>query len=419
MINRLNLNEPTGQTTGNNQPTASPMTHQSVTQSQSFSGSSRSSAGVHQLHPISENSSKSTEVTPPVRTLSTPARIIRSSSGGSEQINRFRPIRTDSPGYAPVATHRPPPSSSSVSRDSPHSPSPTAQLSRNSSISASSSIGLDTSFPPLPAQVLEQTDEPEVTQTQPDDIKATYQKIRNASRDLENQSETPIELVPEPPVLNLPDTFFQPKIICQLKLNDDARSESEQEGSSSSCDGPGGHGSRHSDIQEMIKKQEKAIIDFTSDREELIKESRQNELFGDEIIKIIRLKCPSILGRLQPFVEDIQSSYKLKEQLNGRMVRAEAAFKEAEHSQDTKVREACEQKVKALRAQQQEAERLNNHCKEREHIVTESLRAHLDEENFLKFQHYIKQKRTLLEEQYETEERIKGAELILKQLKET
>jgi exonuclease I len=48
------------------------------------------------------------------------------------------------------------------------------------------------------------------------------------------------------------------------------------------------------------------------------------------------------------------------------MVRAEAAFKEAEHSQDTKVREACEQKVKALRAQQQEAERLNNHCKERE-----------------------------------------------------
>jgi hypothetical protein len=298
MINRLNLNEPTGQTTGNNQPTASPMTHQSVTQSQSFSGSSRSSAGVHQLHPISENSSKSTEVTPPVRTLSTPARIIRSSSGGSEQINRFRPIRTDSPGYAPVATHRPPPSSSSVSRDSPHSPSPTAQLSRNSSISASSSIGLDTSFPPLPAQVLEQTDEPEVTQTQPDDIKATYQKIRNASRDLENQSETPIELVPEPPVLNLPDTFFQPKIICQLKLNDDARSESEQEGSSSSCDGPGGHGSRHSDIQEMIKKQEKAIIDFTSDREELIKESRQNELFGDEIIKIIRLKCPSILGIL-------------------------------------------------------------------------------------------------------------------------
>ena len=76
------------------------------------------------------------------------------------------------------------------------------------------------------------------------------------------------------------------------------KSESEQEGSSSSCDGPGGHGSRHSDIQEMIKKQEKAIIDFTSDREELIKESRQNELFGDEIIKIIRLKCPSILGIL-------------------------------------------------------------------------------------------------------------------------
>ena len=46
----------------------------------------------------------------------------------------------------------------------------------------------------------------------------------------------------------------------------------------------------------MIKKQEAAIINFTSDREDLIKESRQNELFGEDIIKIIRLKCPSILG---------------------------------------------------------------------------------------------------------------------------
>ena len=129
----------------------------------------------------------------------------------------------------------------SEKRHSPHSPSPTAQLSRNSSISASSSIGLDTSFPPLPEQVLSQSsiesisakESPTQTPTQvtqeatlspqPDDIKATYQKIRNASRDLETQPESPIELVPEPPILNLPDTFFQPKIICQLKLNDDAR----------------------------------------------------------------------------------------------------------------------------------------------------------------------------------------------------
>ena len=65
-------------------------------------------------------------------------------------------------------------------------------------------------------------------------------------------------------------------------------------------------------------------------------------------------------------MEDIQSNYKLKEKLNGRKVRAEAALKEAQQLEDEKAKEVCEQKIKALRAQQAEAERLNNHCKERE-----------------------------------------------------
>ena len=46
----------------------------------------------------------------------------------------------------------------------------------------------------------------------------------------------------------------------------------------------------------MIKTHEEAVINFTADREELIRESRQNEAYGEEIMTIIKSKCPSILG---------------------------------------------------------------------------------------------------------------------------
>lgn len=53
-------------------------------------------------------------------------------------------------------------------------------------------------------------------------------------------------------------------------------------------------------------------------------------------------------------------------QLTGRITRAEAARAEAEQLDCVKTREVCEQKIKALRAQQLEADRLNSHCQERE-----------------------------------------------------
>ena len=52
-------------------------------------------------------------------------------------------------------------------------------------------------------------------------------------------------------------------------------------------------------------------------------------------------------------------------------------------------------------------------------IVTDCLRQHLARDDFLKFEKYIHHKREILKEQYMIEERIKGAELILKQLKES
>ena len=73
-----------------------------------------------------------------------------------------------------------------------------------------------------------------------------------------------------------------------------------------------------------------------------------------------------ISGKLQPFVEDIQSNYKLTVQLNGRITRAEAARAEAEQLDCAKTKEVCEQKIKALKAQQLEADRLNSHCQDRE-----------------------------------------------------
>ena len=82
------------------------------------------------------------------------------------------------------------------------------------------------------------------------------------------------------------------------------------------------------------------------------------------------------LGKLQPFVEDIQSNYKLTVQLTGRITRAEAARAEAKQL-GVKTREVCEQKIKALRAQQLEADRLNSHCQEREVSVEKKNTANL------------------------------------------
>ena len=90
--------------------------------------------------------------------------------------------------------------------------------------------------------------------------------------------------------------FWKKKYWIQI-LHNDFKSESEQE-SSSSHEGASGRTaeSRLSDKQNMIKTHEEAVINFTADREELIRESRQNEAYGEEIMTIIKSKCPSILG---------------------------------------------------------------------------------------------------------------------------
>jgi len=227
-------------------------------------------------------------------------------------------------------------------------------------------------------------------------------------------NEPEIELIPEPATDKLPDAYFQPNFIADLRLNMRDDNPSDGQDSSSSADGV----NSLSDKQQMIATHEEAVIAFTTDREELIKESRQNELYGEQIIQIIKSKCPSILGKLQPFVEDIQSNYKLTVQLTGRITRAEAARAEAKQL-GVKTREVCEQKIKALRAQQLEADRLNSHCQERESRVLDCLKQHLSRDEFITFERYISLKRSILKEQYMIEERIKGAELLLRQLKET
>ena len=52
-------------------------------------------------------------------------------------------------------------------------------------------------------------------------------------------------------------------------------------------------------------------------------------------------------------------------------------------------------------------------------IVLECLKQHLSRDEFITFERYISLKRSILKEQYMIEERIKGAELLLRQLKES
>lgn len=122
-------------------------------------------------------------------------------------------------------------------------------LSRKESMnSSSSSVGYDANFPPPPSSAYEeeQVQDDEEEEEVPDDIKITMQKIRHSSRDPtpptraspppastippSHQSPPPqqqptqvsepeIELIPEPATDKLPDAYFQPNFIADLRLN--------------------------------------------------------------------------------------------------------------------------------------------------------------------------------------------------------
>ena len=115
-----------------------------------------------------------------------------------------------------------------------------SNLSRKESMnsSTSSSVGYDANFPPPPSSAYdEQLQRPsggvekrEETQEEvPDDIKITMQKIRHSSRDPlqsppqsaaePSKPEPEIELIPEPATDKLPDAYFQPNFIADLRLN--------------------------------------------------------------------------------------------------------------------------------------------------------------------------------------------------------
>lgn len=131
----------------------------------------------------------------------------------------------------------------------PRETSVEVSLSRKESMnSSSSSVGYDANFPPPPSSayeeehVLDDEEEEEV----PDDIKITMQKIRQSSRDPtppkraspppqttsssrhtpppnhhppSQMNEPEIELIPEPATDKLPDAYFQPNFIADLRLN--------------------------------------------------------------------------------------------------------------------------------------------------------------------------------------------------------
>ena len=63
-------------------------------------------------------------------------------------------------------------------------------------------------------------------------------------------------------------------------------------------------------------------------KEEVILGYRDNESFGESVNAIIKDKCPrNIVSKYMLFVEDIESNFKLRSKLAGRLMRAEASLK--------------------------------------------------------------------------------------------
>jgi len=235
----------------------------------------------------------------------------------------------------------------------------------------------------------------------PSEISGIFDKIKRASTDPpEEDSLPPPE---EPDACLLPKDYFDPSGL--LKLNEkDANNVDDSDSDETS-------------LSDVIMQHEKRVLDMANLREEVILGYRDNEAFGDTVNSVIKEKCPrNIVSKYLLFVEDIESNFKLRSKLAGRLMRAEASLKNGSH--DLATTEALKQKYQVLKSQMSESEKCSNHCRQREAFVTEALQRQLEPDEFENFVKYVSEKRQCLDEQCEIEEKIRVFESQLSQLKE-
>lgn len=277
--------------------------------------------------------------------------------------------------------------------------------SSSESLNRSHSSLAEESFPdpPPPASEtrLDRQSSLEIPVEIPSEISGIFDKIKRASTDPPEEDSLPTPQ--EPDACLLPKDYFDPSGL--LKLNEkDANNIDDSDSDETS-------------LSDVIMQHEKRVLDMANLREEVILGYRDNEAFGDTVNTVIKEKCPrNIVSKYMLFVEDIESNFKLRSKLAGRLMRAEASLKNGSH--DLATTEALKQKYQVLKSQMSESEKCSNHCRQREAFVTEALQRQLEPDEFDNFVKYVCEKRQCLDEQCEIEEKIRVFESQLAQLKE-
>ncbi|CBY39036.1 unnamed protein product, partial [Oikopleura dioica] len=266
--------------------------------------------------------------------------------------------------------------------------------SSSESLNRSHSSLAEESFPdpPPPASEtrLDRQSSLEIPVEIPSEISGIFDKIKRASTDPPEEDSLPTPQ--EPDACLLPKDYFDPSGL--LKLNEkDANNIDDSDSDETS-------------LSDVIMQHEKRVLDMANLREEVILGYRDNEAFGDTVNTVIKEKCPrNIVSKYMLFVEDIESNFKLRSKLAGRLMRAEASLKNGSH--DLATTEALKQKYQVLKSQMSESEKCSNHCRQREAFVTEALQRQLEPDEFDNFVKYVCEKRQCLDEQCEIEEKIR------------
>uniref|UniRef100_UPI00358FCE07 protein Shroom2 isoform X2 n=1 Tax=Myxine glutinosa TaxID=7769 RepID=UPI00358FCE07 len=155
-------------------------------------------------------------------------------------------------------------------------------------------------------------------------------------------------------------------------------------------------------------------------RQSLLQDVHENEQLGANVeVNVCAVCKPNELDKYRMFVGDLDKVVNLLLSLSGRLARVDNAL--CSLGEDTRLddRHLLEQKRRVLSAQHQDACELKENLERRRHLVDSILAGLLSPDHLQDYQHFIKMKSALVEEQRELDEKIKLGEEQLRCLRES
>uniref|UniRef100_A0A8C4NLU9 ASD2 domain-containing protein n=1 Tax=Eptatretus burgeri TaxID=7764 RepID=A0A8C4NLU9_EPTBU len=188
--------------------------------------------------------------------------------------------------------------------------------------------------------------------------------------------------------------------------------------------GPGEEEEMYPDLTEkkaeLIHSIGRKLQTLREARQSLLQDVHENEQLGANVeVNVCAVCKPNELDKYRMFVGDLDKVVNLLLSLSGRLARVDNAL--CSLGEDTRLedRHLLEEKRRVLSAQYQDACELKENLERRRHLVDSILAGLLSPDHLQDYQHFIKLKSALVEEQRELDEKIKLGEEQLRCLRES